>query len=474
MSLNPPFAAMRGFRFLGWCAGAVLLALVPAGGYAQGTLTTILTNGPTANRINLVVLSEGYQASELGKFLSDATNMVNSILAAPPYQEYRSYFNAFAIAVASPQSGSDHYTPTTSLVNTYFNSTYDSYGIQYLITIPPNDRDSDYSHGRGKVDALLQALMPEYDYAVLVVNDTQYGGSGGPVLVTSVNSSSSEIVVHESGHTLGGLTDEYSSAYPGYVPVEMPNATTQTNRALIKWTSWISGTTPVPTPANAPYLGVVGLFQGAEYQTSGWYRPKYDCKMNHLGIAFCEVCSEQLVKTICQTVRLIDAYVPAATNLSLAGTQAVQFGVTPLQPRTHNLSVQWFTNGVPAFGGTNTSFTLFPRFFGNGTNTVQAQVRDPTGLVLSDPTGLLTNSVSWNLNIAISDLRLVAAQWLASGGFAFSITGAAPQGFVIQASTNLSAWIPLSTNSLVSGQFRYTNYGAGALPSRFYRASAPP
>ena len=45
------------------------------------TLSTILSNGPTSNRINMVVLSEGYQASELCQFLIDATNAVRSILS---------------------------------------------------------------------------------------------------------------------------------------------------------------------------------------------------------------------------------------------------------------------------------------------------------------------------------------------------------------------------------------------------------
>ena len=110
---------------LAWFATGFLAALSGWQAGAQ-TLTAIRTNGPTANRINLVMLSDGYQASELGTFLRDATNMMASLMASPPYQEYSNYFNFFAISVASAQSGSDHYTPTVTLVNTYFNSTFDS------------------------------------------------------------------------------------------------------------------------------------------------------------------------------------------------------------------------------------------------------------------------------------------------------------------------------------------------------------
>src|SRR6185503_15668920 len=100
--------------------------------YAQAIRSTIITNGPVANRINLVVLSEGYQTNQLGKFLIDATNEVNNLLSTPPYQEYRSYFNAFAISIASVDSGSDH--PSAGVFkNTYFNSSYDTFGLSELL-----------------------------------------------------------------------------------------------------------------------------------------------------------------------------------------------------------------------------------------------------------------------------------------------------------------------------------------------------
>ena len=98
------------------------------------------------------------------------------MLRTPPFDAYSNYFNAFTIFVASTEAGSDH--PSRGVPkNTHFNSSYDSYGTARLITIPPNDRDNACANGRGKVDALLESLMPEYDLSVLVVNDTEYGGS---------------------------------------------------------------------------------------------------------------------------------------------------------------------------------------------------------------------------------------------------------------------------------------------------------
>ena len=459
---------------LGFC----LVLGLSTSSFAQGTLYTLLTNGPTAKRINVVVLAEGYTTNQLGQFLSDATNAVNNLLTAAPYQEYKNYFNGFAIFVASVESGSDHPISGT-FKNTYFNSTFDSYGNANFLTIPPNDWNGVYAQGQGKVDSLLAALMPEHDLTVMVVNDLEYGGSGDSssgiaTLITSVNLFAPEIVVHESGHAFGTLADEYTDAYPGFVPVEKPNATTNANRATLKWTSWILGSTPLPTPPDPTNAAVVGLFQGAEYQTTGWYRPKLDCKMNHLFVNFCEVCAEQLVKSIYTLVRPVDSFLPATTNFTIYSTQAVAFSVTPLQPLTHNLSVQWFTNGSAIAGATNSAFSLVPGSLGNGLHTLKSVVSDPTALVKSDPAGLLKATNTWNLTLSLNDLALVSAQYLASNRFRLTVTGTAPAGFVIQASTNFVTWTPLTTNSLSGGKFDYTNSSLTNFSFRFYRTISPP
>ncbi|MDB6131610.1 MAG: hypothetical protein JWM04_2717, partial [Verrucomicrobiales bacterium] len=221
----------------------ILLALgmvnLPSLAAAQPTLQTFLTNGPTSKRINIVFLSEGYTASQLSKFPADSRKALNGILKTPPFTEYSNCFNAFGIAVASAQSGSDH-PSRTNLVNTYFNSTYDTSGISRLITLA--------SPGYTLVFDLVESLMPEYDIIVMLVNDPEYGGSGGAFLIMSINENSPEIAAHEMGHTFAALGDEYGSAYIGYPDTEEPNTTRETNRDLIKWASWIPDFVPVPTP----------------------------------------------------------------------------------------------------------------------------------------------------------------------------------------------------------------------------------
>ena len=440
----------------------------------QATFSTILTNGPASNRLNIVFLSEGYTVGQLGQFLVDATNAAKILLTSQPFAEYGAYFNAYAIAVPSAQSGSDH--PTYPLYkDTYFNSSYDT-NSDYIISIPPNEFDANYNNGQGKVDALLNTNMPACDLAVLLVNDMNIGGSdgGGKTAIAAYNFLFGDILLHESGHVLANLGDEYTTAYD-YPDTEEPNTTRETNRSAIKWNAWISTDTPVPTPPTSQYENAVGLFEGAHYHTNGWYRPRLNCRMaSPFTGFFCEVCSEALVLSLYRQVRPIDFFTPAATNLPVTSTRALSFALTVLQPAGHALSVQWLTNGTAIAGATNPVLTLLPAALGNGTNTVTGRVTDFTPMVRTDTSNLLGQTLTWTVAVNLPQLQLSAPRWLGAAKFAFRISGVAPQGFAIQASTNLSNWTPLATNNLVNGQFDYTNQSGASFPVRMFRAVALP
>ncbi len=375
-------------RLYGVC---VFLLLFQTWSFAQGTVQQILNNGPTAKRINIVFLSEGYTDSQLSRFIKDATNDLNSFLNTSPNSAYKNFFNAFTISIASVDSGSDH--PSRSVYrNTYFNSTYDSYGTARLITIDGN--------GMNNAFMLLQNLMPEYDIVVIIVNDPEYGGSGGTLSITSVNSSALEIATHELGHSFAGLGDEYSDAYPGYPETEEPNTTKETIREKIKWNSWISNSTPIPTPKTALYSSVVGLFEGAHYHSSGWYRPKLNCKMLSLGVPFCEVCSETFVTSYYKFLHPIESFSPISPEIFLSDTQSVVLSITHLNPTGKSMDVEWFVDGIRRNGEKKSTFNIVAKDFGIGQHTAYCIVRDTTLLVRNDPKMLLRDSVSWKISVS--------------------------------------------------------------------------
>lgn len=451
---------------------AAWFSTAPGEGCSQTNISALLINGPSSNRVNVVFLAEGYRTNEYAAFLSQATNALQHLLSGQPFAEYQTYFNAYAIAVPSVQSGSDHpINGAGGFRDTYFNSTY-GYS-DYLISIPPNEFDPDYGNGQGRVAALLGAFVPNCHLAVMLVNDPTVGGSdgGGGVAISSVSPNSmADFVVHESGHVLAGLGDEYTMPYPGFPDLEEPNTTRETNRAEIKWNAWIAADTPVPTPPLGQFADRIGLFEGAHYHETGWFRPKLNCRMGNNGVDFCEVCREALVLSFYREVRPVESRSPMVAHLSATNRQALEFNLGVLQPAGHALRIQWLTNGVPCPDAAGPAFQILPELLRDGTNSIAVQVMDPTSMVRSDPTSALVQTISWTVDVTLAYLGIGNPQWLGESGFAFQLWGVAPGGFIIEASSNLTVWSPLLTNQLVNGQFNYTNLNETSAPHRMFRA----
>lgn len=469
-----------------WLRVALALVLCATRPASAAVFSTIITNGPTTNRVNLVFFSEGYTNGQLSTFLNAATNAARFFLGAQPYAEYSNYFNVFAIFTNSAHAGSTHLISQSYAAGyTYFNSSYDV-GNDYYITIPPNTVDASSSHGQGKINALLwtnyAAIFPKTNnnLPALLVNDIVSGGSDGGssdygrTAISSIGNVNF-ILVHESGHTLGNLGDEYTAAYPGFSTADVePNTTTNTVYSKIKWNAWIATNTPLPTPLLGTYANTVGLYLGAHYHTSGWYRPFQNCCMQSFGVGFCPVCQQALVLAIYKKTRPMDSRSPATNSLTVTDSQLLTFRLNLLQPATHSLSVQWRTNGTVVGGETNPVLTLWPLQLGNGTNKVEADVWDGTSLVRADTQNVLKQTNVWMLNVAVPIMQIDSLRWLTNGSFSFRITGSAPAGLVIQLSTNLANWTPMQTGALVGGKMFYTNAGAKSVPQRFFRTKSPP
>ena len=473
--------ASKALSFSRRCPVALLLAAAMSLLQAQGqTLSPLVTNGPTDRRINLVIMSEGYKTNRFGQFRTDATNLVNLLLSAAPFNQYRSCFNAFTIAVASNENGSDHPSQGT-YADTYFNTSYDSYGNPMFINLPPDEWDPDPAHGIGRVTALLNSLMPDGGVPILLVNDLAYGGSGGSVLICSRAPGSDTIVTHEMGHTLARLGDEYEDAFPGYPDTEEPNTTRTTNLAQIKWNVWITSGTQIPTSPYGPHADRLGLFEGAHYHTTGWYRPRVNCRMRELTQPFCEVCQEALVLSFYRQVRPIQSFSPAATNLLSTTPQTLAFNVATLPPPAGDPTIQWALDNTAVTGATQTNFQvssgstitnlrltiarpvgttgvcvtvtgIVNRGLSNGWHQVRAEVRDATTLVRTDASQLLRQTNSWQVQVSIASSPAV----------------------VLEAATNLLSWQPIVTNAFTQERFEFQEPSANNLSQRYYRARVLP
>jgi hypothetical protein len=371
------------------CLASALLACLllttaaPAG--AEPT-TTVRANGDPQNRIDIAILGDGYTAADLDAYAAQVDELVSGIFAQEPFREYQRYFNVHRIAVTSPQSGADH-PESGRYRDTALGASYDCGGVQRAICV-------DYS---AVYSVAERSLAPaERDVLVIVVNDPEYGGSGGAAAVVSAHANAAETLLHELGHTLGGLADEYggSPECAGPEPYE-PNVTRETSRGSIKWRHWVESATPIPSTGVTP--GVVGLFEGGLYCDTGIYRPTYQSKMHSLGAPFEQVNTQELVKRFYNWTSPIDGAEPAAPAVSAAQGQRPTFRVRTPAPRSHALAVNWTVNGAAA--GTGRELALDTTRLAPGTHAVEAIVTDATPWVRHDPSGVLRDSVRWSLTL---------------------------------------------------------------------------
>lgn len=103
---------------------SILLFFISSTQSAWGeTVTTIRDNGDPANRVDFVILGDGYTASEMSKYAADIENMVTNFFSEEPFKEYQNYFNVHRVDVISNESGADH--PELGIYkDTAFDATY--------------------------------------------------------------------------------------------------------------------------------------------------------------------------------------------------------------------------------------------------------------------------------------------------------------------------------------------------------------
>jgi len=271
----------------------------------------IVDAGPSEQRWNIVIVSEGYRSAEMAQFATDADAFATTLLATAPFDRLSAAINIFRVDVASTESGAKDPTKCNgsgAKPKTYFDASFCSNGIRRLLI-----------GNNGRVLKVVGKQVPQWHMAFLAVNSTISGGSGGPVATFSKAPGSAEIAIHEMGHTYFGLADEYEY-YSGCATdhghdkhkksePSQPNITTNKDRTKVKWRDLIQAATPVPTTSNANCancdpqpspvpVGTVGLFEGADYFHCGVYRPEFDCRMRNLNKPFCGVCQQVIVKKL--------------------------------------------------------------------------------------------------------------------------------------------------------------------------------
>jgi hypothetical protein len=307
---------------------------------AAGPLLELLKHGDPATMVDILILGDGYTAAERPKFEKDARRLVEILFATSPFKERAASFNVWGLCppaaesgISRPSTGRWHRSPV--------GTQYDAFGSErYVLTFD----------NRAFRDLASQA---PYDFVEILANGQTYGGGGilNPYATAAADSAWSPYVfVHEFGHHFAGLADEYFTSDVAYLPAAdrtepwEPNVTVLLDASALKWKDLVAPGTPLPTPwqkeafeklqgtfqqrrkalraANRPeaemdalfreeqteetrrfsaepHASAVGAFEGANYESRGYYRSQLDCIMfTRNRVPFCAVCRRAIVRVI--------------------------------------------------------------------------------------------------------------------------------------------------------------------------------
>ncbi|MEA3439677.1 MAG: M64 family metallopeptidase, partial [Chloroflexota bacterium] len=232
-------------------------------------------SGNPNEKLDIVIIPEGYTRNELRKLRKDCKRFNEYLLESSPYNENRDKINIWGVYAWSRESGTD--IPSEDIYrNTIANTTFDTFGLERYLTTDDFKTVKDI------------ASNAPYDRIFILVNHSKYGGCGiynHYCIVTSDNEESDFLTLHEFGHAFAGLGDEYYTSefvVEDFYPLDKepwePNLTTLVDFTS-KWIDMVDEGTPIPTPATAEYESTVGVYEGGGYVAKGVYRPFIDCTM---------------------------------------------------------------------------------------------------------------------------------------------------------------------------------------------------
>ena len=311
---------------------------------------TLIYNGNPSNRINLLIIGDGYRSTQMAKFVSDAMINANYLLTISPFDEYADFFNVFALEVASvdtsidhPGNGSDEATwmgypiGPVQTKTTFLNCTFDYLASVHRLIA---------STTSANITTIATANFPQYDYITVIANTVYYGGSGGTISFASMHAAAAEIFIHEFGHSFGLLQDEYGGSASCVATGVQKINTSGVGDSNVVWKNWLPRPLATfPTPA-ATSCSTIGVYVGGDLCNTNRYHPKCDCKMRILGVPFCEVCKEQLIYRIDTSVNYINSTIPSATSLTVCRNTTHPFSVNLLNNNSGTVRAQWFVNGT--------------------------------------------------------------------------------------------------------------------------------
>lgn len=247
-------------------------------------------SGPASERLDISILADGFTADEEDEFRRDARKVFDQLRGLEPFNQYMGLLNVHVGFRASSRSGlrSDSAYGTEFAGSGFFSTLLRAQRISLI--------QSDAVRAGGDADVIL-----------VLVNSNRRGGTAyGKICYSS--SGATATALHELGHSLGGLGDEYGSwsgtpkLTRAQYDARYPNLTTQSSRDRLPWKDWVDSGTRVPASF---FTSGVSAHKGGGAYADGLYRPERGCRMRNDHNDFCKVCRQHLVLKLHQGSRAV-------------------------------------------------------------------------------------------------------------------------------------------------------------------------
>jgi hypothetical protein len=358
-------------------------------------------HGPPANRVNYVILGDGYTSADLGaggrfeQHINTAFARRFHAQIGQPYARYRNFVNVCAIKVVS----------NGAICGSSALGCCGDDGTRLA-----NCSSSQYN----PVFSALPASL-SIDWRAIMLNGNSWWNTGAQVMLWSgAHTDAPGAALHEGGHGFHQLADEYGTCTGANCGSNtMGQATAGTGSASMevnscgnpattdgKWDMWIGYN-------QAGATGLQGTWNGSRY-VANQYRPSANSMMNSL---FCQPANcntntsfnapsrEQMVMSIWRVVRPIDSTEPAAGAVS----NPAMLKVNVIDPAVIN--VDWSVDGKLVAENGGPTFDVAGAKLSAGTHEITARaydnatedlVRNRSSKCPSSVTGRYCHGTSWS------------------------------------------------------------------------------
>ena len=352
---------------------------------------SVHSTGHRGNRIDLVCVGDGYYDTGRDKRFTEA--VLDLSKAFRKYSPFREYYRLFNFHVVHVNMKDYDYVKTEG-------------GKQSIFGVSKSRSDNQMlTSDAAAVKEVVDRAGIVADVICLLVKSEEGGSGGGgsgqggrPACgyMTVGDKSKLLVYVHEAGHAVGGLADEYEKdpynsgrdEEPLTREPTAPNVTINPRRSRCKWRHWFG-------------VKGVGMYKGAMYRHKGIYRPCRDCIMRD-DKRFCVVCAEALVLSFLRRVRLIDRVAPEGNVLETFSSRENEFRVWTIPLPRRSFTFRWRMNGqkVDKKWYKGPDRLVFPEgALQPGQYTFSVRVTHRTRFVRNDPTKYMQDLFVWNVTV---------------------------------------------------------------------------